>query len=1350
MTSAFAASLILAAIVFVSIVWLLWRARSIRGASAAMQAGAARIRRWRWVDLRNRLRRGYQAIDRAVRYVMARRDWRYCSSWVLLTGFPGDGKSSIAASVPERLQRASQRRDAKHEAYLRNAARDAQWHFLEKGILLDPACTIGEPSSTGGSDARWPAMLADIDSLRPDRALDGIVWVISAARLLEAGEAQCAELGRHAFARINELQETFAFALPVYVVVSQCDAVQGFSAFWMAQDPDLRGEMAGWSSPSIDDNGLPSEWVGKAFDKLMDGLRALVLNAATVRDEIRDVDDFFLFPSYMGTLRAPVQAFLEKLFRPNAYETRAFCRGIYFTGVVSDGGTGEAKARSGAGTGAAMAAAGGIRPDAGAPRGDVAFVGGLMEDKVFAEQRLAQRLQKGLLARNRLIRRLQIGLIAIAASLAVALPWSAAQVSQRAQALRDTVVDISVSSKNLSRHGCLDEERVYGLIAQVAALNRRTRYVAIPLSWVDRRIEDGISRVISTNALEQVVLPSLACKLQQRIDAMSAATLNVATMQSAPDAAYAKDRRQLQRQLADLGTLEDNLDRFAAIAKPGLQVEKRRLLQYFGALAEYVYGNPLPPHALKGDAALTDALVEATYSEVPTIDQALRTQLTERFDTMAARAQADLLQRIGIGVPLLKSLQEAADSSPLTSSQQARPPILPLLRSFNGWLAWVRNAWLRSTPAGNPCLRMGERIKPGIEALINAHHFPAGLRATLEHFNTEECYQPVVDSLRDATLPPYGALFSVNPSNAELDGITPDLGIEAAGLKALAGVDYMQVKPTLAYSCSNAAAGWRANTFGQALSEIRQYQAFAGQQGTILPGSPPAKERLYDQLARTQLLLALQDSLARNQRTQVGDAGDTGLDATSQLDRELSAESANLSAALGPLLQSLRSFRQLGFADLAGEVGQCAQNYASSMLADVSDLASSSHLYDPPVQAATDGKTAIFNLGTVPVLQAYLGNQLARVQVLSGYAAPFVTLLKGSSGVNNSQRSNTQTDVYWGNTISELNRAVQFADPAGQVGQLNDFFLKQLAAMNYANCTGMLGGYPAPAIGNDLFSQRRAAMAQLAQAACADHGQADSSLHFVRIGMLFNSQLAGRYPFGPDHSREVSPAIVKAFFMYYAKEKPELETWLATAKGDKAAQMKAFIERLDAVQSFFAGNLLAMPKSAPIALDVGFRALPANSPISNQLIAWTVRSGDDSIAWPGSATGVSWNFGEPVSFDMQWADRSRFVPLPDPAQPDLSVSGYHATFEGGGSWALLRLIDRHSTNAAAADALDPDLQLLQFRLPVQAKADTARSQSHAGEAGLYLTLRLSAPDPASKAIVPLAVPAFPREAPVLW
>jgi type VI secretion system protein ImpL len=1302
----FLASLVLAAIALVLTALLLWRARRVK----VPVAPAAKVTSWRWVDLRERLRATWAVLERAVRYVLARRDWRYRSSWLLLMGLPGDGKSSLSASIPPSLLRRPQRRDAGQEAYLSSAVPNSRWTFLEQGVLIDPDASLCSTAADVAVDRRWHAMLHDIDSLRPDRALDGIVWVISARRLLAGDEAQLLALARYAFMRINDVQEQFAFALPVYVVVSQCDAVDGFDAFWGAQDPALRRQMVGWSSPTIDDNGLPGEWVDKTFAKLIEGLRALALSSASTHDHIDDVDGFFLFPQHMRSLQPALKRFLEVVFKPNVYETRAFCRGLYFTGANAS-----------------------TKVAAGTPRNDVSFVEGLMRDKVFAEQRLAQRTQKGLLLRNRLVRNLQLGVVAVSLILAMALPWTASHVGTQAQALRDTVVAVSVSSKSLGQRGCLDQDQVYGLVNQIAALDTRTRYVVIPLSWVDRRLTRGVSNVVSANALRLVVMPSLACHLQKRIDDLSIATLDNAEKDTA-DTAARKVQMQLTRQLTDLAGLEDNLERFSHIAEPGMHGEQKALLQDFATLATYVYGKAPPASTLHEGSALNEALVEVTYPDAPKITPAMRQRLGERFERMAEQARVDLLARIDSGVPLLASLKEN------------KPPVLDTLRAFNGWLAWVRGAWMLSTPGDNPCSRLGNAISPGIEALIKGNHYDTGLRTALYQFDTATCYQPAVDGLRRATLPPYGALFEVNATTHVLDGVNPGLQSEATGLKALADVGFMQVKTPQALSCNGQIDGWRTGTFDELLSELREYQLFASWQKLAPMGPPPSGDPLYDQLARTQLQLALADSLARNQRKASDTTTDPGLDAVSQLDRKLSSESANMSAALGSLLQALQQSRQMRLDTVANSIGQCARNYASGMLLDASGLASASQLYAPASLEGDADDAPVFDLGSTPVLQAYLDRQLQRMQVLSGYAAPFVSLLKNSQGVDG-PRQNAQTDTYWDNTIGELNSAIQFSETSGQVARLNDFFLKQMAPMTFGGCNAMLDAYKSPAAGNDFFSIRRQDMEKTAGMACAGHGKTSSNMHFYRIAMLFNSEMAGRYPFGGLNSQDVSPATMKAFFVYYAKEKPGLASWLASAKGADADRMRAFIGQIDAVQAFLAGSLLAQPQAAPVDLEVGFRAPPDDSPLTNQLVAMTVAAGDGKLAWPGAGNTLPWSSGQSLSVDLQWANRSRDTPLPDPAQADLGVSGYHAVFNADGPWALLRLMAMHKPTAAATNVLDPALQLLEFQVPVL-QAPLGTGQASSDRARVYLTVKAYANDPTTKARTALVVPSFPQQAPV--
>nr|WP_244962460.1 type VI secretion system protein [Oleiagrimonas soli] len=1310
----FTISIVVALVALLLIVVLMWRAR--RSKAAPKKPANKKPSRWSLHGLIDALRRRYAVIERAVRYVLARHDWRYRSPWLLLMGFPGHGKSSLVASIPDALLRRNTRGDARHEAYLKAGTRYAHWYFLDQGMLLDPETGVSAPPGQVEVDARWRALLDDIDSLRPDRALDGIVWVVSAERLLHADDTALHAEAAQAFQRIHEVQETFAFALPVYVVVSQCDAIHGFDAFWKAQSTSLRSEMIGWSSPTIDDNGTPDAWVEDAFNKLTRGLRELVLDAAASHDHIDDVDDFFLFPRAMNALQSALQRYLGVVFKPNSFETRAFCRGIYFTGAVDA-----------------------VDTPSDAPRRDVSFIESLLRDKIFAERRLAQRTQRGLFARNRLIRRIQIGMTAAALLLAVALPWSAWRLDAQTQSLRSALADIHLSAK-AQHQGCLDRDHVYALIAQVAHLDTHIGRVAIPLSWFDDRVSDGVAHEVSSKTLGTVVFPALACQLSLRIDELSRATLTTPAGESAPGRDFDAERSQLTQTLNELSALETNLDRLARLSEPGLRSERKAELQELADLALYVYGKPLPDVAMRTQSALTTALAETTYDGAPQISALQREGYTKRIDGMVRQVRNDLLKEVASGPRLLRDLQAT------------RAPILRPLRAFNSWLDWINSSWLTSTTYDNPCERTRRAIAPGIEALIGVHHYNDSLRDALGYLDTPSCYQPAVDTLRQAQLTPYGSLFVVNKSTDQLQGVSPGFGREASGLKTLASLAFAQVERLQPFSCNGSVSGWKSGTFTEVLTQLRDYQNFiAAQPPSPLKGGVD-NEPLYQRLALAQLSAVVERDIAQNQLGATDADTVPGLDATSQLDRQLASESSQLSAAVGPILQSQQQLRQLQLSPLADRVGQCMRNYASDRLADVSGLAVASQLYDPAVQSDSEGDAHVFDLGAPAVLQSYLNRQIERVQVLAGYAAPFVTLLKNSAGSDDSQRKNDQTDAFWGNTIDALNSAVQFSDPAGQAAKLDDFFTKQLQPMTFDNCSATLDAYTSPTVGNDLFSQRREAMLKVARMACSGHGQSSVDLHYYRIAMLFNSQIAGRYPFGASGSHEVSLSNVRAFFVYYDSEKPELETWLKTAQGDKAKQMRDFVQKLDAVETFLAGNLLATPQPQPIELAVGFRALPQKSPQSDQLIAWNLGAGDNAAVWPNGPTQVPWSFGQPLTLTLQWASGSRFMPLPDSRQSDLQVSGERALFSASGPWALLHLLDLHRTSAGTGDSALPDRQWLRFSVPTLTKSDakTAPTAVSPDPTAFYLTLDLSAKDPKTKQPVTLDVPAFPQNAPVLW
>ncbi|UXY17252.1 type VI secretion system protein [Chitiniphilus purpureus] len=1309
MTHVFIGILIAALLVGLLAVWLIWRARRPVPITMA-PAQAPHLHR----PLRERAA-GWLTV---FYYLITRREWRYDRPWVLLVGEAGAGKSSLIASCSMRIRREPQPREA------RLAARGTEWHFFNQGVLIDPrgdwAC-----ATPGSTEAHaWQAMLGELSDLRPERALDSLVLAISARTLLERGQEARDQLADRLYHQLYTIQSRLEFALPVYVVITQCDHVAGFAAYWRAlsrrsddasRDP---AQMFGWSAPGTAESRTGQEWADEAFDMLHERLKALQLDTAADCDEIDDADRFFLFPRHFQGLRAPVARCLTLVFRSAPLYAGFFFRGLYFTGSIE---------------------ADGAPALPGDRREDVDFVDDVIEHKVLAEPLLARRTRTGIWSRSRLIRRAQFAGCALIAALLLGLAFSGAMLYRQAGELRASLDLIEAAQADPGGACGTTRDTVYRLIERLAGIRAHLYSPFIPVSWFDTRVRDGSAEVIAEKAFKRVILPSMACQLNHRMTR----TLQDLNHPPQPVAhpAYVAQRRRLFDDLRAITELERNIKRFTLIANDNRRDSRELVLREFAALAHYLYGKPLPAAVAREHGAYSNGLI-AIVDETPlAIPQALRAELTRHLQYEAERLGTQLAQEVGQGRALLTQLQRDEGD------------VLAATQHFTWWLAWVRGEWLRGSQQ-DPCAVIRRQLVRDLDTLIALDQRYVPLLGSQERFGEAACSQPAMRQLVALQLPAYGPVFTpTRPDAGTLaDGkayvLNPALLPELDGLTALAALDFMQISPTPPFQCRPAMTGWRPEQLAAIARHARDYQAFARKQG-LAPQPGLAGRPLYDRLARRQLQHAFDATMTQAQHPAPAEPMLTrvSLQTLADADQRLAAESADFSRSVDPLLTALRLYRQLGFADSATRVTQCARDHASDTLATLDTLAEASRLYDPSNDAAD---ASLFTLGTTPVVKDYLSRQVARAGVLAGYATPYVVFLQNAEVIDEAHADNGRTAVYWANTLNELARYQQGREPNAQVGALDDLFLKQLSSMTYANCRAALAAYRSPDPGNDLFSARRVVLEQKVGLRCKDQRQAEAFETWRGFATRFNRELAGRYPFGPLVARDAPLGTVKRFFADYAGERARLEKALEDIPVEYLEAANGFLARLDAVNAFFGSNLTAGDVSQPLQLDMTFRAQAADSPGSEQLIGWTLTSAERSAGHPNRAATLPWAYGQMLVLALQWADRSQWRPLPDARQDDLQVEGQTASFVALGEWALLRLIATHAPRGVLTrDAADPTRLLLEFNVAT-ANAGQPPGRAEVQSMRAYLGLKLTGQDPKTRAAVALTLPeAFPQRAPLL-
>ena len=127
-------------------------------------------------------------------------------------------------------------------------------------------------------------------------------------------------------------QDAFGFSLPVYVIITQSDAVPGFAAFADALPDGLQQNMIGWSNPHDLEVVFQGTWIDKAFEELHRGLVHVQVELLATGEPGDGASALFLFPGELRRLGQPLRALLEEIFRPSAYHAGLVLRGFYLTG----------------------------------------------------------------------------------------------------------------------------------------------------------------------------------------------------------------------------------------------------------------------------------------------------------------------------------------------------------------------------------------------------------------------------------------------------------------------------------------------------------------------------------------------------------------------------------------------------------------------------------------------------------------------------------------------------------------------------------------------------------------------------------------------------------------------------------------------------------------------------------------------------------------------------------------------------------------------------------------------------------------------------------------------------------
>ncbi|TVR80625.1 MAG: hypothetical protein EA405_10505 [Rhodospirillales bacterium] len=1328
-------------------------------------------------------RSGVQAAMARLQGLTGPRDHPYAVPWVAMVSLEGARASEAIAGL--------ELNQAGEGALAPVIGVHCTFRFTQDGAIVD--VDEGLLSSRGWGE-RWNTLLRSIRLSRPERPLDGLVVAVPVADLIGPAALtpdRLSAAGGQLYELIWSIQRLTGLRVPIYVMLTGCEAVDGFRDLAAALPEAARDDVLGWSVPYALDTAYAPRWIDEGVDQLVQDLTALQLQVLMRLDDPAAADAVFLFPGQVRRLRDPLRILLTGMLRTSAYHEAFLFRGFYLTGTVA--GQEAAEGRPVAGR-----QADGEGEEVSEPAaGRAAFVRGLFAKKVFREYQLARPAAGALTVRHR---RVRIAQGALAAILVLALIGIAtvAGTSGRitsARQLVDTLdrqIDRVTAERQRTEMAELNLDQVADAAFQVLAAMSRLQVTTVEtwaaptslLTGADRRVERAIGVGYETSVLVAVRI-GLSFRLNEVLADADRILRTPAGSAARPPA------ERVERALSGLSS---GLARYAQAMTAFEGLPRTQSIDDLADLIDYALDKTLPPGFRDNRALYEKALrnVRVPASRAVAYFESM-------LEEVIARA-AWLRYPQGPLAVAVESLEETARRI-LDDSPEMHRAACPVPGSGLGLGGTTPDDTDRAETLRNNLRLIKEELSgdgslwldPGVadpdpvfsEVLTRVRALDLVSESFADHLDT------IVDNARAIGRADLAAArFAGEPVLlvSQVDHrwtVAPALLALRDALEALFRQPFMADVPAapVAVADPGRPLRWEPPVLQQGMVRAESYLVFAsrdlgrlrvrgddgaadGPEGCTTPDCLMAK-MIARNIALDRVCRHAQATVAQAARPLTLGAATSGAG-----DAALRAEVRNFAAAQ-PLLSRLRdTWRQVGLDGPAAALDGLATEQATRLLDGVDRLLQVTAPYQPldptfswwngeePLAATSFGAASVADLAGMLALPRDFMDFLARdlaeplVQYLGG-GRPVV----GAAAGTRPQRLVGDTLARWTGIIAALNGYDQ-NQPRNSLRQLERFILEGMDEITLDNCQARTQVVGRP---RDYFEEQEQSLRRALASRCARIQQQQAVTAYGAIRDEFNQRLAGRFPFvglglGVDPSAALmapraDPGQVRRFFARFDEAAENAQAQLGG--GARARAATAFLSQLAAVRDALAPMLVAPGVDMPLSyqLDLAFRTNPSQDRGGNQVLEWIFEVADRRVTSFQAAPTITWTYGEPVRVSLRWARNAPQVPAPSGAAGPV-VQDTTATFSYTDPWAVLSLIAGHTPDRARMVALsDQQGSVVELEVPLQRNPEAAAGGVAAPDrARVYLNIGFTAliQEPGQpEERQALELPVFPAAAPDL-
>lgn len=1261
----------------------------------------------------------------------------YRLPWYIVVGAKNSGKSTILNHT--HLHEPHESPDFS----LFEANPSLRWKFFSRGVVIDVAGRLFLNDTENETDTiNWRNLLILLARYRPIRPLNGIILCINVKDLYGKEKLSPDELQVRANAMshtLNKAQTSLRMCLPIYVIVTNCDAIPGFQSFIQELSPKNQGNMLGWSSPYNLQYAYSPEWVDEAYNYLddkIDSIRTELLSSSIDPD---NADGLFVFSKEILTTQENLGAFLNRIFHASATHEAPILRGIYFTGnsITNDANLSFANNDSSPSLSLNAHSNATVFP---------VFLKDLFQSKIFQEFGIARPLSGSVSSLNRgvnIIRNATICFTLIGTYALFNAYDSFTEKKDRFLPVLSKLSTLLRAMQNLrfdepGHTATMFDSYARQLLMMLRELQETKFFsAAIPASWfspLHDNLQSGFEIayqeiVIRTIYVDLLLKAKTLLQLKPTKDDRStslAALLNPLTC---------SEYVLLKKYVEGLYVLNDMLFKFNNLKSASDASD-------LDSLVAYTFDSHLPEQFSKEYASFRKILSRSTY---PLIDLKPYQQMARHTLSILYENFLNALFSKNDPLTLISRIQVLIDQ--LQGQNERHLPDLEKLRTAVGDLTAIVSG-------------LGE---PGVTWMDSKIFTPGKeFEKILDHIDASPLFgKDVTQYLVDQTAIGFNRykkfLTIINESLVDKDlnqkNLPPSHGIIILEkyLTSLFKLSFMGT-PSSKKLATEIPSGkllyWNTKLVQTTYNMMKDFDNFVTKD---LPSYPQAVQENIKMAAKQNL----QDVLIGNLGT-----AQTFLDAPKDIkpgtaaERILRAQISDFKEVVDPLGKLLEVLKHDDVSKAYIDLRNLLCGQSQWLLKQIDVYLKHQNFYKMKHENFDwwDGKVGAsigaFALRDNGDLKAYIAVQRQIItSVINDYAKPVVELIKnpafeGADGRDEALINN------WVKLTDEV-EAYGKKKPNNSLATLENFILKDLNNAKFSDILKTIKIEESSEASGDYLIDIFRYIKHKVRCRAEILQRQEAIKHYEHMVAFFNKHLRGKFPFvgaNLDKNKgEANPDDIREFFEMFkqAGDSTKLILDQLYQVGPEMKDPVMFLLAMEDIREFF-GDYIKDPNvnSPSFNIKVDFRTSRDKENGGNLIVDWYIKTDETTIIdKQDKKTEGSWSYGNPITVGFKWPE-SKDVPHPvsDSRQPSLKVEDATAEYVYDSHWALLWLIRDHmAPTGSFSKVANPNPYVLKFNLPLNDQSYTR----------VFNSISLTS---ASKAKGPpkvMMMPNFPTSAPEL-